>query len=90
MLQKSLIPAPSAALDKNILQQFRLEREQSRRSQKTSWWHNFLVGSITVPKPIVAAAVVIAVAFGLFNLIERSTSKFSDVADVKTPVPNIF
>ncbi len=86
LLQKSFVPAPSAALDRNILQEFRLEREQQRRrTHKTSWRQYLLVGSITIPKPVfAAAAVVIIAAFGLFGLIGRNASNSSDVADVKT------
>lgn len=72
LLQKSLIPAPTPELDVRLMDAF--SGRYGRQGQKRSWWHRAFVGSVSIPKPAFAAALVaVAVALAAVAMIGRGT-----------------
>lgn len=54
MLRASTISAPSHALDHRVMEAFnRAHREEAR-----AWWHRFVFGTIALPKPAFALALI--------------------------------
>ena len=79
LLEKSSAPPPpSAMLDRRLMEAF----QQNQKALKSSaWWHRIFTGSLSIPKPAFAAAVVmVAVVITAANIIGRYTVTSSDVS----------
>ncbi len=73
LLQNDIAPIPSAALDRKLMRAF-LEKHE-RPAKSPAWWSTIFAGSISVPKPAFAAAlIVIAAAITAANLIGRNAA----------------
>ena len=60
LLQQSSQPSPSSELDTRLVGAFR--QQHARRAPQRSWWRSLFVGSVSVPKPALAAlALILAV-----------------------------
>jgi hypothetical protein len=83
LLQKDIVPIPSVALDRRLMQAF---IEKHAAPAKSSMWLDWLfAGSVRVPKPAFAAALIaVVVAITTANLIGRNASISSGVNTVPT------
>jgi hypothetical protein len=68
--------APSAALDERVMAAFnRAHRPQPHAPRAVSWWRGLIYGSIKVPKPVFAAALMVfALSLALAAYVGRLTS----------------
>jgi anti-sigma factor RsiW len=80
ILQSSVQPEPSASLDERVMRAFN-QSHGPRREPRARGWRNLLFGSINIPKPIFAAALILfAVALALAARIGRLSSTQISVA----------
>lgn len=92
VLQNSFIPAPTASLDEMIMRDIRRESD-FRQSPKAAWWKGIFIGSVSVPKPAFAVAIIlIAVGLALSNFLGRNAAaSFSaaapDALTTSSPLP---
>ena len=83
LLQTDVAPAPSAALDRKLMQAFREKHHAPAKSP--AWRRGIFAGSVSVPKPIFAAALIaVAVAVTTANLIGRNAAISSGVNTAST------
>ena len=81
VIRKGFIPPPSASLDRIVMREIR-RAGALRRPQKTTWWQRMFGGSVKIPKPAFAAALImIAVGLILSNLPGRNAANFSASPD---------
>ena len=94
LLEKSSAPPPpSAMLDQKLMEAF----QQNQKALKSpAWWHRIFAGSLSIPKPAFAAAVImVAAAIAAANIIGRYAVTPSNVSSipaasspaVSTPLP---
>lgn len=70
LLQKDIAPSPSVALDRKLMRAF-LERH-APPAPSLSWTRRLFAGSISIPKPVFAAALIaVVLALITANLIGR-------------------
>jgi hypothetical protein len=74
-------------LDQKLMEAF----QQNQKALKSpAWWHRIFAGSLSIPKPAFAAAIVmVAVAITAANVIGRYTVTSSDVSSI-TAVPSLI
>lgn len=73
LLQKDVAPVPSPALDRKLMRAF-LEKHE-RPAKSPSWWSAIFAGSVSIPKPAFAAALIaVAVAITAANFIGRNAA----------------
>jgi len=79
LLQKSIVPPPSPVLDQKLMRAFR--QQHAEPVKPVSWWQRILGGSVSIPKPALAAAVImIAIALAAANIIGRKTAGVTETA----------
>lgn len=91
LLEKnSIVPPPSAMLDRKLMEAF--ERQNSKTSTSpAAWWKRIFAGSLTVPKPAFAAALVLfVIALAAANIVGRysvapAASDFSAASSESQP-----
>ncbi len=79
LLGKSSVPPPSSTLDRKLMETF---SDQSKRVLKsTGWWNRVYVGSVSIPKPAFAAALImVAIAVAAANMMGRYASMSPEVS----------
>ncbi len=79
ILEKSSTPpGPSAMLDRKLMQDFELQHEKVSKSP--AWWRRIFAGSVSVPKPAFAVALIlVALAVTAANIIGRFAERSIDV-----------
>jgi hypothetical protein len=85
LLQKSVVPPPSPVLDQKLMQAFHQHYDEPVKT--VSWRRRIFGGSISIPTPALAAAVIlIAIALAASNMIGRKTAGVSESA-ANPPAP---
>ena len=85
VLQGSSLPAPSASLDERVLRAF--NQAHLPRTKASLWWQRLIYGSINIPRPVFAAALVVfALALALATYIGRLTARPFSVATLPTAI----
>lgn len=81
LLRQDAVSPPNAALDRKVIAAFRQKHAADNRP--SAWWRAILVGSVSVPKPAFAAALIVAViAVAAAHLIGRNeATKFAGKID---------
>jgi hypothetical protein len=88
LLEKSSAPPPpSAMLDRKLIEAL----HQNQKALKSpAWWHRLFAGSLSIPKPAFAAAVIMgSVAIAGANIIGRYAVTSSDVSLIPA-VPSLI
>ncbi len=86
LLQKDVAPVPSAAHDRTLMQAFQAKHAPPAK-KSPAWWSGIFAGSLSIPKPAFAAALIaVAVAITTANLIGRN-SAMSPGNDMVSPAP---
>lgn len=81
LIQRNCVPDPSEVLKQNLLQAFMAHHNKSSKS--LIWWRQIFTGSVNVPKPIFAAAlIVIAVILATASLISRNAANTSSTKTI--------
>lgn len=87
LLQKDVPPSPSPLLEQKLMQAFCAKHERSPKP--AAWWKSFFAGSISVPKPVFAAALIAcALALGWAKLVEKNATMSADIINA-TRAPHI-
>ena len=86
LLEKSSAPpTPSILLDQKLMAAF--ERHHKEPEKSPAWWQRIFVGSLSIPKPAFAAALIVfAVAVTAANIIGRYAAASSEISAI-SPVP---
>ncbi len=89
LLEKSSPPPPpSVMLDQKLMEAFRDHNKAV--SISPAWWQRIFVGSLSIPKPAFAAALVVfAVAVTAANLVGRYTMMPADFSAVSVALPTV-
>ena len=89
LIQKSSVPEPSASLEQNLLRAFSAHHDKSSKS--LVWWRQIFAGSVSIPKPVFAAALIaVAVIVTASNLIGRNAANTLYAETISSaPVPVI-
>lgn len=75
VLKRSTVPAPSPELDERVARAFRRQHARTPPAAPR-WWARLFAGSVSIPKPAFAAAVVaVAAALAGATMIGRITSR---------------
>jgi hypothetical protein len=83
LIQKSSVPEPSDSLEQNLLQAFSAHHDKSSKS--LVWWRQIFAGSVSIPKPVFAAALIaIAVIVTAANLIGRNAANTLDAETISS------
>lgn len=84
LLKISFVPPPSTALDRQLMAAF--NQQHSRTANSSVWWRGIFAGSMSIPKPALAAALVI-VAGLIFaaNFAGRRVAFYSNATSSATP-----
>jgi hypothetical protein len=84
LLQKSSITMPSAALAQGLMDAF-----EKQNAKPLPLWKRLFLGSISIPKPIFAAAILLAImSFIGANFIGRNSSNFYNAKTASIPLVN--
>jgi hypothetical protein len=73
-------------LDQGLIEAFQQQKQKALTS--SAWWHRIFAGSLSIPKPVFAAAIIIvAVAITAANIIGRYTLTSPDVSSIPAASP---
>ena len=82
LLHESSIPAASSASDKKLMMAFRQKHINSPKP--VLWWQKIFTGSINIPRPVFALALILIFAAVMTaNLIGRNSAILSDANKLK-------
>ena len=88
LIQRSSVPELSDSLEQNLLQAFSAHHDEPAKSPV--WWRQIFAGSVSIPKPIFAAALIaVAVIVTAANLIGKNvanTSNAEAISSAQVPV----